>query len=629
MYCAPVGANGHARTLFLALTLALCAACSGGSELAPRDATLAESGIDATIDRAVPRFDIPPADRSTLDVTVDAFDGTCALDRDCPRGQRCLQNRCAEDVCLADENPCGPERCEMRCVPSRNLCGELNCAPGETCLAGRCVAGCFPSPCADVTCPAGQFCDESTGACARVTACPGACRDGFTCHVACVPRSPCDGVDCPAGTVCFNGECRADACAAVTCAEGSICIDGACVATCACDPPCTRSPRDRCEVGRCVCNRTCTPESRCGDDDGCGGRCVGQCEYPNATCDRTTFSCDCVPRCDTTSSCGQDDGCGGRCEEGCPPGWACDAVLRHCVCLPHCRPADRFNEVPCGDTVPNECEGGGSCGTGTGCPEGLTCSRLLSRCVCEGPGCPTEMSDAGTIEDVRINCPVGLTACDGRCVDTTREDYYCGGCTYHCPMVSHCVNSVCRCPDPFTLCGVRCVDTRSESGNCGRCGTVCAAGTACVNGVCQCDQACAVDLGSVPCGTNVPNRCPGGPSCGTGRMCPSGQTCDPRVNRCVCVPRCPSGVACGTSDGCGGTCVGACATGTCTQDMTDTSRYFCSAASCASGCRCDEVCVNNACTRVTCAGGGTPCPCQCCAAGEMCVGGSRCVVIPP
>lgn len=615
--------------IFLVLFCCVSLGCSGGNEPGMLDATVDTGVRDAALDRPRPSFDITALDRPGQDVPVDVFDGTCTLDRDCPRGQRCLQNVCTQDVCLADENPCGPERCEMRCVPSRNLCNDLHCAPGETCLGGRCIAGCYPSPCADVTCPSGQFCDESTGQCARITACPGTCRDGFTCHVACVPRSPCDGVDCPAGEVCANGECRPSACAAVTCAEGSICIDGGCVATCACDPPCNRSPRDHCVVGRCECRRTCTPTSRCGDDDGCGGHCMGLCDNKNATCDPTTFSCDCVPRCDTATSCGQDDGCGGRCDRGCAMGERCDSVLRRCVCIPRCPPPEEFSRWYCGSTVENVCEGGAVCGMGTGCPTGQAC--IMSRCSCVGPDCPDEMPDGGGGGDDGgpVMCPIGLTACGRLCVDTTRDDFYCGSCDGHCPPATHCTNSVCACPVGLALCGTRCVDVQHENGNCGTCGTVCAAGTACVNGQCQCDQACAVDLGAVPCGTSVPNPCPGGPSCGIGRMCPQGQTCDPRSNTCVCVPRCPSGVACGTSDGCGGTCVGVCSSGTCTQATDDIRRYFCSAASCASGCRCDEVCVNNTCTRVQCAGGGSPCPCQCCGAGEQCIGGSHCAVIPP
>lgn len=594
------------------------------------DANFDAGFIAPTLD--VSPLDILPLDVPPLDVPPrDA--GPCAADSECVRGRRCLQGRCVEDVCLAAEQPCGSDRCEMRCVPTVDRCAGVACAAGETCFGGRCIAGCFPSPCAGIACGAGLYCDEGTGACVRINPCGAPCDPGFACHVACLPRTPCDGVTCPEGQRCARGMCSPDPCSGVRCDAGSLCIDGRCVDTCACDPPCDRSPRDRCLVGRCVCARSCTPSSRCGDDDGCGGRCVGTCENPRATCDPTLYSCDCVPRCDTATSCGQDDGCGGRCADGCAEGERCDPATRACICVPRCPPRERFSDYYCATMVPNLCPEGPVCGTGTGCPAGQECSVGLNRCLCVGPECPpTEPPDGGGGDDMdaSVFCPVGLASCGGRCVDLNTDSLNCGRCRQVCPPATRCTAGACACPSGTRLCGTRCVDTQTESGNCGSCGTVCGAGLACVNGRCQCDAACSVDLNAIDCGAEVSNRCPGGPSCGFGRRCPSGQTCDPRVGRCVCVPRCPAGVGCGTADGCGGQCVGVCGAGsTCTQDPTNPARFFCSEASCAGGCRCDEVCSNNRCVQVTCPLGGPPCPCQCCAPGESCVGGARCVVVPP
>jgi len=624
----------HATILFLA-ALGCVDAGSGivgaAGERGDGGASIDGGFVAPSLD--VSRLDIPPLDVPPLDARpLDA--GPCSADRDCLRGRRCLQGRCVEDVCLAAEQPCGADRCEMRCVPTRDRCAGVTCAAGETCFAGRCIAGCFPSPCAGVTCPTGEYCDEGLGRCARVNPCVAPCDDGFTCHVACLPRTACDGVTCPSGQRCNQGACEADPCAGVSCAVGSLCVGGRCVNTCACDPPCNRSPRDRCLVGRCVCERTCTPTSRCGDDDGCGGRCVGTCANPNAACDPVSYTCDCVPRCGTTTSCGQDDGCGGRCAEGCAEGERCDPITRQCVCIPRCPPTERFSDVYCANPVPNLCPGGPVCGTGTGCPVGQRCSVNLNRCLCVGPECPPvpEKQDAGSGGDMdaSVFCPVGLAACDGLCVDLRTNPFNCGRCRSLCPPGTTCVDSQCRCPGTTRLCGTRCVDTQTESGNCGGCGIVCGAGLACIAGRCQCDTACTVDLNAVDCGVEVPNRCPGAPSCGRGRRCASGQTCDPRNGRCVCVPRCPSGVACGTADGCGGQCVGTCSAGSsCAQDPMAPTRFFCSEASCAGGCRCDEVCANNRCVQLMCPFGGTPCPCQCCGPAEVCVGGARCEVIPP
>lgn len=592
----------------------------------------AAGGGDAHDDlSSIPTFDIPSID--AVDVPPDRGDVevTCTVDLDCARGQRCLQGRCAEDVCLADENACGNDRCQMECVPVRDPCAGVRCEAGQTCFGGVCISGCFPSPCAGIECPTGSFCNPGTGACARITPCPGRCNDGYACHIACTPRTPCDSMVCPAGQACVNGTCVPSACAGVSCAPGLICVEGRCVDTCACATPCNRSPRDRCLLGQCTCERTCTPTSPCGADDGCGGHCLGPCPLPNATCNPVTFSCDCVPRCNTDTSCGGDDGCGGHCSEGCAAGERCDATLGHCVCIPRCPPPEAAASVPCALAVHNICPDGPVCGTGTMCPPGTICSLALSRCLCVGEGCggPSD-GGAGMMDAPPVECPVGLSACRGMCVDTNSDRRFCGDCLGECPMETSCVNGRCVCPPGLALCGTRCVNTQTESGNCGTCGTQCVAGTSCQGGRCRCATTCTTDLNVVACGVEVPSPCPGGASCGFGRACPDGQVCDVRTRACVCVPRCPAGVRCGVSDGCGGQCIGGCDTGsTCTQDPVDPRRFFCSSAGCTGGCRCDEVCAMNRCTRVTCPGGGNPCPCQCCPINQTCVGGSTCVPIPP
>ncbi|MCX7943570.1 MAG: hypothetical protein N2746_03580, partial [Deltaproteobacteria bacterium] len=59
----------------------------------------------------------------------------------------------------------------------------------------------------------------------------------------------------------------------------------------------------------------CTPSCEgkaCGDDDGCGGKCVGSCPS-GQTCNPNTYVCEggCTPNC-TGKACGDSDGCGGK-----------------------------------------------------------------------------------------------------------------------------------------------------------------------------------------------------------------------------------------------------------------------------------------------------------------------------
>jgi MYXO-CTERM domain-containing protein len=77
-----------------------------------------------------------------------------------------------------------------------DLCTHIDCAAGETCIAGQCTA----DPCAKVACAQDQFCDMATGTCKTDT---------------------CQGLQCPAGQRCVSatGKCVADPCAFVQCPQ--------------------------------------------------------------------------------------------------------------------------------------------------------------------------------------------------------------------------------------------------------------------------------------------------------------------------------------------------------------------------------------------------------------------------
>jgi hypothetical protein len=584
-----------------------------------------DSAVDGTInDLGLQTFDIIPIDIPARDVPppdVQVMVGSgCESDEQCGFGLRCLQRRCAIDTCRTVESSCNSDsRCDMRCVPTRDLCDGIVCGGRETCFLGRCVAGCFAAPCAGVVCPDGQFCDDRSGACAMIRACTGACEDGYACHMACVPRSPCDGVVCTDGRVCDNGACVANPCTGVTCTN-SICVAGRCVDTCACDPPCTRSPRDRCVVGACQCTTTCTPDSACGADDGCGGRCPGRCANRFSRCDPDTNTCVCTPSCAETAPCGSSDGCGGQCSGGCMPGFMCNLATSACDCTPHCPTAEEVANTACGTDVPNLCPGGQSCGTGTRCTGGLQCE--MGRCVAPPDASPPDDGGGG-------GCSGGRSDCGGSCFNLQTDTNHCGTCDTVCPTGSTCTAGACVCPGGLTLCNGRCVNTQADQGNCGSCNNACPDLTACTAGVCACVNRCVTDPILVTCYQDIPNACPGGPSCGRGRLCPSGQSCSADARGCVCVPVCPPGVACGTSDNCGGQCAGTCLNGGgCARDPSNPNGYICSAAACAGGCPCGQVCRNNACVADVCPNGLPPCGCACCPVGQNCTGGS-CQPIPP
>src|SRR5689334_1177647 len=111
-------------------------------------------------------------------------------------------------------DPCGgyslcPQgtSCHARCVPTADPCQGVTCPSQKTCVAGQCVAGCFPVPCAGVVCPAGQSCSPSDGRCHGITACDASCPAGSTCDLVCVAPDRCAGVTCPSGQSCSSGRC--------------------------------------------------------------------------------------------------------------------------------------------------------------------------------------------------------------------------------------------------------------------------------------------------------------------------------------------------------------------------------------------------------------------------------------
>ena len=158
--------------------------------------------------------------------------------------------------------------CAPRCV-------EGACDVGFTCVRadGGAADSCIPTPCAGVTCPAGQVCG------------PRGCQD------------PCADAVCPAGQVCRGGAC-VDPCAGIACPMRQHCTDGRCIPNC----PCVPCPGDS------TCNET---SGRC-ESAGCRAlRCL-----PGTTADCTGASPRCVMPCQGVT---------------CPLGARCDDASNRCV----------------------------------------------------------------------------------------------------------------------------------------------------------------------------------------------------------------------------------------------------------------------------------------------------------
>jgi MYXO-CTERM domain-containing protein len=189
--------------------------------------------------------------------------------------------------------------------------GEFPCPSGYKCVTDFCV----PQRCAQVTCPTGKRCDETTGQCVDLCAgvtCPttavcmqGRCLDcntlgcdpGQLCINNACQKDTCQGVTCPNGKYCSNGAC-ADLCVPGKCADGTRCVAGQCVADkCAavpcgdgqyCDPTTGTCKADSCQATQCGPGQSCVKTTgRCGADPCMLIQCPSECWTCGTTAEGT------------------------------------------------------------------------------------------------------------------------------------------------------------------------------------------------------------------------------------------------------------------------------------------------------------------------------------------------------
>jgi hypothetical protein len=110
--------------------------------------------------------------------------------------------------------------CIERCVPVDDLCADVSCDQGFTCVGGECITGCFFEPCTGVDCAPGYYC--ASGRCLPIIECTKSCEDGFACHLICPPLTDsCADTACGECERCEEGECVEDLCACTECARDS------------------------------------------------------------------------------------------------------------------------------------------------------------------------------------------------------------------------------------------------------------------------------------------------------------------------------------------------------------------------------------------------------------------------
>ena len=162
----------------------------------------------------------PPSNSLPCDVDADCPDGRCWLgacgpscrdDGDCARGEACAAGTCvAAPACLAPEDCAAGFACtggHCRCT------ADAACAANQTCREGRCETS--------VSCVADVDCTAASGGAAAY------CQEGH-----CRPATPCAAADaCAPGEACIGALCVPDLCRGhADCGGERRCVEGGCVA---------------------------------------------------------------------------------------------------------------------------------------------------------------------------------------------------------------------------------------------------------------------------------------------------------------------------------------------------------------------------------------------------------------
>ena len=494
------------------------------------------------------------------DYQCDCDHVTCA-GACCPEGEACYQDQCwsgcvpdCDGKLCGDSDGCGGQCVDAPCAAPGAVCNQgICCTPvcdgtlcGDTDGCGGVCGGPCPIPgqiCADGACCApscaGKACgaDDGCGGACLTGSCVGASQACIEGECVCLFEA-CGDLCCPNGHYCIDGACEACeplacgdvgwACGALEtgcgfdvlcgeCGDGQACVEGVCQCageTCVdvCCPVGEVCHQDACCVPECV-------DAACGDDDGCGGLCDGDCENPLDVC--LSGAC-CAPDC-LGAICGDADGCDGACLGACPdPGQICNEDAE-CVCLGEvcdgvcCAPLDDCIAGLCVPCTPDACGALGlSCGQHPdGCGLTMDCGDCGPDGQCQGDG----------------QCLCDYVLCEGECC-SAGEVCHLGQCFGGC--VPQCAGKFCGASDG---CGGECNDEPCPDPD-----AVCNQGVCCVP---TCDAAACGDVD------------------GCGGLC-NGTCTDPDalcVDGTCCVPDCAA-AACGGDDGCGGWCL----TGSCPGD---------------------------------------------------------------
>ncbi|XP_043228022.1 balbiani ring protein 3-like isoform X2 [Amphibalanus amphitrite] len=273
----------------------------------------------------------------------------CQYDEQCPDGEKCCNNGCA-NVCVGAD--------------TRKLCSDIECPTGTACIENPTGdAQCFDTAEKDGLCPRVSNDTQPRGGCQDTCKYDSQCDDNSKCcfngcaYVCLRPRKPdCDQIKCKVGYKCTEDRSGNPICSPIPCKQDGEIIDIECN-SCTCIqgyllcsqeecppvkpgfcPKITKGYKGKC-VEDCDSDYNCDGEHKC-CSTGCGHTCqkpVSEIVHP---CKTVRFRCGDATRCAATRGLCQP---GKTCPlsplcvstrapfcESCPPGKVCVLQKRSC-----------------------------------------------------------------------------------------------------------------------------------------------------------------------------------------------------------------------------------------------------------------------------------------------------------
>jgi len=524
--------------------------------------------------------------------TCSESPGTCFDDTDCPLGETCRLELCADlpagfcelGACCTADGQCEDNSVEFICADdplgesfnSGALCVETECPQAWGC----CLADETCTSVTETACDAGlKVCATGGTICGGDADCPGRCGAGPNLGGACDTDSDCDGFVCAADTCVPAGALFAGD--GISCSVADLCLRGACChpdGTCAADTieVTCQGVLDEFRPGETCTTRACEPRGGCCRNNQCAvepadecaaggvylgdgvdcfpGVCfvrVGACCELDGTCTNSVLDDDCadpfdifeagltcqnIPPCARGSCCLDDITCEVTSALDCADaggvyggdGTSCDAS---CVLGGCCLPIEGET---CQVTTVQACANAGGAFVGEGAQCAYTCSDSGASCdVANGDlDCAKACSISGDPCESDADCDVG------HCNDAAAAE--CSVSQQNCTAG--------RCPDG-TLCTLGVT-------NCGEVGFCAGTTTGCNvvqqncddRGVGNCANGTVCDLANPSCAdlsTCVPAECVGG--CQVPACIPD-ETCAP-MESCA-ADACATGACCGLDGAC-------------------------------------------------------------------------------